>query len=356
MNERDRKMNRKLLSITMMLAILSTLVLAAPASAETNQSVEIGDIFLPPEEYLSVECQSSLEIPSITPGSPAIAEVENTHILELTINVREEVSNVGLTVQQLVENFPTKFAAEGEAGEGEYYQNGVHDILIDISISIAYRYFRFIPEGISDAQIENVIIEFEVEKSWISEHSIDEESITFGRFDQENMLEVLPTTRLGEDTASHIYFTSTSPGLSYFAIVGVGEEGPPENVPENVQFSNLRISPESVSPEEPVTISVDITNLGENQVACPVTLRVNGVLKNSETITLDGGETETVEFTVTEGVPGTYDVEVDGQTGSFEVIEHEEGEPSGAPVLGIVMMAIVAVSVVLLLYGRRKWI
>ncbi len=351
-------MNRKLLSITVTLAMLSTLTLAMPALAETTQPVEL-HIFLPPEEILSVECQSSLEIPSITPDSPAIAEVENTHILELTINVREEVSNVGLTVQQLVENFenlPTKFAAEGEAGEGEYYQNGVHDILIDISISIAYRYFRFIPEGISDAQIENVIIEFEVEKSWISEHSIDEESITFGRFDQENMLEVLPTTRLGEDTASHIYFTSTSPGLSYFAIVGVGEEGPPENVPENVQFSNLRISPESVSPEEPVTISVDITNLGENQVVCPVTLRINGVLKGSETVTLDGGETETVEFTVTEGVPGTYDVEVDGQTGSFEVLEHEEGEPSGAPVLGIVMMAIVAVFVVLLLYGRRKWI
>lgn len=155
-----------------------------------------------------------------------------------------------------------------------------------------------------------------------------------------------------------IYFASTSPDLSYFAIVGVGEEGPSENVPpsENVQFSNLRISPESVSPEEPVTISVDVTNLGENQVACPVTLRINGVLKDSETVTLDGGENETVDFTVTEGIPGTYDVEVDGQTGSFEVIEHEEGEPSGGPVLGIVMIAIVAVFVVVLLYGRRKWI
>lgn len=353
-------MNRKLLSITVTLAMLSTLTLAAPALAETTHPVAEIHIFLPPEEILSVECQSSLEIPSITPESPTTVEVENTHIHELTINVNEEVSNVRLIVQQLVENFEnlsTKFAAEGEVGEGEYYQNGVHDILIDISISRAYRYFRFIPEGISDAQIENVIIEFEVERSWISEHSIDEESITFGRFDQENMLEVLPTTRLGEDTASHIYFTSTSPSLSYFAIVGVGEEGPSENVSpsENVQFSNLQISPESVSPEEPVTISVDVTNLGENQATCPVTLRINGVLKDSETVTLDGGETETVEFTVTEGTPGTYDVEVDGQTGSFEVIEHEEGEPSGAPVLGIVMMAIVAVSVVVLLYGRRKW-
>lgn len=341
-------MNRKLLSITVMLAMLSTLTLATPALAETTRPVVEFHIFLPPEEILSVECQSSLEIPSITPESPMTIEVENTHIHELTINVKEEVSSVGLIVQQLVENFenfPTKLAAK------EGFQ-------IDIQIPKAYRYFRFIPEGISDAQIENVIIEFDVERSWISEHLIDEESITFGRFDQDNMLEVLPTTRLGEDTASHIYFASTSPSLSYFAIVGVGDEGPPENVPpsENVQFSNLRISPESVSPEEPVTISVDVTNLGENQAACPVTLRINGVLKDSETVTLDGGETETVEFTVTEGISGTYDVEVDGQTGSFEVIEHEEGEPSGAPVLGIVMMAIVAVFVVVLLYGRRKWI
>lgn len=346
-------MNRKLLSITMMIAILSTLVLAAPASAETNQPVEIGDIFLPPEEYLSVECQSSLEIPSITPGSPAIAEVENTHILELTINVREEVSNVGLTVQQLVENFE--------------------------NLPTIYRYFKFIAEDITDTQIEIVTIKFEVERSWISEHSINEESITLGRFEnklaeteipevtprgelttQEWLVLVdLPTEKVGEDEA-HIYLSATSPGLSYFAITGECEGEPPENIsdenigepPENVQFSNLRISPESVSPEEPVTISVDVTNLGENQVACPVTLRINGVLKDSETVTLDGGETETVDFTVTEGIPGTYDVEVDGQGGSFEVIEHEGGEPSGDPVLGIVMMVIV-VAFVVVLFVRR---
>lgn len=242
-------MNRKLLSITVTLAMLSTLALIAPASAEDGQPGG-GREFDNWLEYLSLESQSYLEVSSINPESPATVEVENMHILKLTIKVNEEVSNVGLTIQQLVvENFeyPEMFPPEGFPENFEYPEMFPQERSQIAILRGIYRCFKFVAENITDAQIENVIIEFEVEKSWISEHSIDEETITFGRFEneiveittpegepiaREMLVQVdLPTTRLGEN-ASYIYLTSTSPSLSYFAITGEGEEWPPENVPE----------------------------------------------------------------------------------------------------------------------------
>lgn len=293
-------MNPKLLPITATFTMFSTLALAAaPASAENGQpggGREFGNWL----ENLNVESQSYLEIPSINPESPATLEVENMHILKLTIEVNEEVSNVGLTIQQLVvenleypwmvENFeyPGTFPPERFLENFEYPGTFPPEgFQIDI-LSRIYRYFEFVVENLTDAQIENVIIEFEVEKSWISEHSIDEETITFGRLEnklveiptpegepitREMSVQVnLPTTRLGED-ASCIYLASTSPSLSYFTITGEGEEEPPENVPEEASENGLG-----------------------------------------------------------------------------------EGESSGGSVLGIAMIAIVAVFVVVLFYGRRKWI
>jgi hypothetical protein len=246
-------MNWKLLSITVTLAMFSTLALATPAFAENVRQVggrEFGNSL----ENLSVESESHIEIPSISPESQATVEIENMCIFKLTIKVNEEVSNVGLTIQQLVaENFFAPGENFGAPGENfpvpgmsvpEGFQNR--------GSTKTYKYFRFVVENIIDAQIENVIIEFEVEKSWISEYSIGEENIAFGIIEnklveittpqgesitlEQSVTVDLPTEKVGED-ATHIYFSTVSPGFSYFAITGGSEEGPSENSSGNGESS-----------------------------------------------------------------------------------------------------------------------
>ncbi len=466
-------MNRKLLSITVTLATLSTLTLIAPASAENDQSWG-GWGFGNRLENLSVESQSYLEIPSINPESPVTVEVENMHILKLTIEVNEEVSNVRLTIQQLVENFerpsenfeyPGMFPPEEPLENFEYPgmpSSGRPQIAISPDV---YQYFKFVVENITDAQIENVIIEFEVEKSWISEHSIDEENITFGRLEnelvevslpggepitQEMSVVALPTSRLGED-ATHIYFTSTSPSLSYFAITGESEERPPESIPggpsesgpeeselvaevedvcdgdtievwitenmtwldpagevgeycwsdyghcgdgwERVRFGGGIQAPESYEEGGPestefienlippgTTVYIDLDNLAEDPDGRPYRgnysrliaviytvidnqwVNVNAELLRWGMEAYPGNDWDKYTYIESEfsvyNWP-SYDNDypyVLGFAGTHPVEEPEEGESSGGSMLGIAMIAIVAVLVVVLFYARRKWV
>jgi len=259
-------MNQKPLSIAAALVMISMLALAAPAFAENDQpsgGQEFGNML----ENWGMEGQSSIGIPSISPESPATAMVENTCIIKLTIKVNENTSNVGLVVQQLVaENFGSygttgnfgfpsgaenfgSYGTTGNFGFPSGAENFGHSGTAEnfgfpgmstswestAARSQIYHYFKVTAENMTDSQIENVDIEFAVKKSWISEYSIDEETITCNRLENESV-EIptsgggtisrerltpvaLPTTRLGEDT-TYIYFTSTSPGLSYFTITG----------------------------------------------------------------------------------------------------------------------------------------
>ncbi len=150
---------------------------------------------IPPE---NIEKQSPpYEIPSITPAENATVEVENTVITELTISVKNTVENVLITVQQLTERpLGIEIAAPG----------------------ISYKHLNVVAQNITDADIESVTITFKVEKSWITEHEIDETTITLNRYAAGEWTSI-PTEKVDED-ATYVYFSAVSPGLSVFAVSG----------------------------------------------------------------------------------------------------------------------------------------
>lgn len=86
------------------------------------------------------------------------------------------------------------------------------------------------------------------------------------------------------------------------------------------EFSDLSVAPLEVEVVESVSVSVKVTNVGDLSGNCTVTLKIDGVVEGAETVTLDGGASTTVSFTVMRNVSGTYGVEVDGLTGSFVVV------------------------------------
>ncbi len=96
---------------------------------------------------------------------------------------------------------------------------------------------------------------------------------------------------------------------------------PPPPKPAEFKVSNLTITPSEVNASEPVQITVKVSNVGEETGSYDLTLWVNGLVEAFETVTLDGGRSVVLTFTVTKEELGTYMVEVDGLTGTFPVKE-----------------------------------
>jgi PGF-pre-PGF domain-containing protein len=71
---------------------------------------------------------------------------------------------------------------------------------------------------ITPKNIENAVVCFKVEKSWIMDRNINKSSITLNRYSDKKW-DKLPTSISGED-AKYMYFTAETPGFSSFAITG----------------------------------------------------------------------------------------------------------------------------------------
>ena len=95
---------------------------------------------------------------------------------------------------------------------------------------------------------------------------------------------------------------------------------PAEPLPGEFEVSNLMVSPSSVMEGGTVTITATVTNTGETEVTGTVTLALNGFVEDTESVTLPGGNSTTVTFTVTKD-PGDYSVTIPGTTltGTFSV-------------------------------------
>ncbi|MHA1370959.1 MAG: CARDB domain-containing protein [Promethearchaeota archaeon] len=87
--------------------------------------------------------------------------------------------------------------------------------------------------------------------------------------------------------------------------------------PAEFILSSLSITPAEVKLGEEATITFTVTNVGEETGVRTVKLSVEGE-PVTFVVTLEGGESEKLEFKYTPETEGTYNVEVDGLTGSFE--------------------------------------
>jgi len=94
-----------------------------------------------------------------------------------------------------------------------------------------------------------------------------------------------------------------------------------EPLPGEFELSGLTVSPSSVMVGGSVTISVNVTNTGGTNVTGTITLALNNVIEDTETVTVAAGETEIVTFTVTKSVAAVYAVTIPGTTltGTFTV-------------------------------------
>lgn len=95
-------------------------------------------------------------------------------------------------------------------------------------------------------------------------------------------------------------------------------------------LSNLKVSPSEVEADQPVTVSADVRNLAETPVTYYCRLLCQGKEIKAEDITVAGGSTEKVTFTLSQATPGMYKVQLGNLSDSFKVLK-----PAGFEVVSL---------------------
>ena len=118
--------------------------------------------------------------------------------------------------------------------------------------------------------------------------------------------------------------TASVPHFTTFAIIGIP--------PAAFTLSSLAVSPAEVAPGEEVNISVSVANTGGREGSYAVVLKINGVKEAEKSVTITAGSSQSVGFSVAKEEAGSYDVVVDGLSGSFTVVALPAPPPPLAPV------------------------
>lgn len=120
--------------------------------------------------------------------------------------------------------------------------------------------------------------------------------------------------------------------------------------PAIFRISDLTVNPPEVEVGNEVAISVVLTNIGTGEGFYTLVLKINQVVEDTKTITLDAGASTTVQFEVIKEETGTYEVEI-GELSSEFIVK----EASLAPIFAVYMIIIVAgVAVGSFLFLRKR--
>ena len=162
------------------------------------------------------------------------------------------------------------------------------------------------------------------------------------------------TLLAGRGHREHAYYEALNAGTYQLSVENLTEtftvRVPLE--PAEFEFSNLQITPR-VKIGMSVNISVDVTNVGEEMGFCTFELKLNGrVVDSVEIPSFGGGMTATQFFELTRG-EGTYEVEVEGLTGSFTVFTTPEPPFWNNP--EFVMVVILIIICIVAIYVWRRW-
>ena len=86
------------------------------------------------------------------------------------------------------------------------------------------------------------------------------------------------------------------------------------------QLGNLSVSPAEVIMDNSLAVSVDVTNAGKAEGNFEAKLKIDGTLKETKTVSVAAGGTETVSFTVSADTAGTHTVKINDLAGTFDVL------------------------------------
>ncbi len=156
-----------------------------------------------------------------------------------------------------------------------------------------------------------ITVTFVYNPDWIP-NELGPESLTIGYYDQDtNQWVLLDAENITIDPATN----TITAEISHFTIFSVMTH----TAPAKFTISNLTISPNEIEIAEQATISAVIANSGDVSGSTKVTLKINGVTIGSQIIEIAGHESAEVSFLTVQGKSGSYQVDINGLSGTFTV-------------------------------------
>ena len=89
-----------------------------------------------------------------------------------------------------------------------------------------YQYLNITPQNIEDNDLQSVKLKFRVEKAWIADNNIDENTVSLNRY-HNGVWNRLTTDKVSEDSI-YLYYQTETPGFSVFAVTGEQKFAPAE--------------------------------------------------------------------------------------------------------------------------------
>jgi hypothetical protein len=135
---------------------------------------------------------------------------------------------------------------------------------------------------------------------------------------------------------------AAAPGVA----AGHGSSWKPPLPLNEAQFSlqYLSINPGQTTAGQPVTITTNVVNTGDEAGNYNVALKINGQVEEAKMVSVGPHGTQPVKFTVTKDQPGTYNVDILDKAGSFVITG--AGGTTGSSTGGFIVLALIGVLVI----------
>ena len=116
--------------------------------------------------------------------------------------------------------------------------------------------------------------------------------------------------------------------------------------PAQMSLQYLSITPQQTSAGQPVTITTNVVNTGDEAGNYNVALKINGQLEQSRMVGVGPQGTQPVKFTVIKDQPGTYNVDILGKSGSFTILGAGSSGTTGSKTGGMIALALIGVLII----------
>jgi len=122
----------------------------------------------------------------------------------------------------------------------------------------------------------------------------------------------------------------------------------------SVQY--LSVNPRQAANNSPVTISANVVNTGDQGGNMSVALKINGVVEQTRMVSVGPQASQPIKFTVSRSEPGTYSIDIGGQTGSFTIPDKQTANnpPVNWTMIAFLIMAVLAIAVAMVLILHRR--
>ena len=249
----------------------------------------------------------------------------------------DEVTEIGVSFDVGLENLPdgagldiefakdpTAFvddvAATFSLAAGQVLGNGQLDSDDDIAFVV-----QVTRRNIAKDDLGNNTITMSVNAGWVQSRQAAGKVVAITKIDDEgNVFSAVANCVIEGDVATcTATLVGEAGGFSVIAVIAVTQV----LEPGQAEVSNLTVSPASVGPGEPVTVSFVVTNVGEDLLTTTIPLLVNAVEEQSfSVVDLAAGQTTTFTATVTRNEAGSYVVTAGGASGVFAVVVDGEAQ------------------------------